>query len=602
MGRLRRHAGPRAGVKTAVCRAVTRLRPRVTSLKFTLFLLVILCWVTPMVVVGGYSLVTLFGSINSRIRETVRYTADYAGEIGMRELQETFARSRDASYELNIWKSYQTYRSDGDGVELNRGVTAYLSDKYYFDQDFSYACLFLWSQTDDVYYVSRDGPANYSYYREHAREAVQTLARDLGNRTDFVVQGSRIFVVRNLLDKDTFKPYAVLVLQLDPSAVFRDFTTNSLWNGQAMLSLSGKAGWVGKVQPDDRRLNKLTPGTTVIVENGRSIDFYGKLEPDTGDFTLGYKVAVDKSRIFKSYRSLPLILILLMLALLPLLALVLLFFDRRVTRPVAELVHATQAVEAGRLGTQVQPVRGDEIGHIASAFNAMSAQIQSLIDRIVAEQTASRNSRIMALESQINPHFLNNTLEMMNWRSRLRGDEELSRMIESLSTILEAGMNRSREMLIPLRAELAHADAYLYIMSMRFGSRLEIHKHIDEATLDWMVPRLILQPLLENAVVHGLEPVERASLWFTVSRQGECGLRIAVRNNGKQVTDDDMARVERLLREGSAPGGRLGLSNIHERLHLIYGDGAALRFTRESDGGARTEIEIRDVTIHLSLS
>ncbi len=596
----RQTAGGSAAGDSLRTRLARRLRPRTASLKFKLTLLVILCWLTPMLVVGGYSIVSILGSINGRIRASVRYTADYAGEATVQELQNTITLSRDASYDTDIWKSYKEYQTDRDDVVFNRGVTSYLAGKYYFADDFTYACMFLCNEPNNIFYVSRNGPSNYDYYTEHVHQAAIRLSKTLGNTTNFIVQDNRVFVIRDLLNKDNFKPYAVLVLQIDPQTVFRDFTGNTLWDGNVLFTINGQSGWAGQEDlPTDAYLDKVSSGSTSITENKDSIYFYGKLKPDTDDFILGYKVTIDKAMMFKSYRNLPLILILLMLALLPLLAAVLWFFNRSITRPVAELVKATRALEAGQLGTQVKHVHRDEIGQIAASFNAMSRQIRGLIDRIVKEQTASRNSRIMALESQINPHFLNNTLEMMNWRSRLKGDEELSKMIESLSTILEAGMDRNKKMLIPLREEMQHADAYLYIMSMRFGSRLEIRKEIDTDILDWMVPRLIFQPLLENAIVHGLEPVEHAVLWFTVAREGEYGLRVSIRNSGHEINEAEVARVNRMLEDSSGSGGRLGMANISERLRLIYGSAAGLRLKKQPDGTTQTEIFVQDIRINL---
>ncbi len=134
----------------------------------------------------------------------------------------------------------------------------------------------------------------------------------------------------------------------------------------------------------------------------------------------------------------------------------------------------------------------------------MSSELKNQFERSYLEQQALQQARVKALQSQINPHFLNNTLEVINWEARLSGDERVSAMIEALSVMLNAALDRDGRSMIPLREELSYVDAYLYIIRERLGDRLVIEREIDETMLDEMVPRLIFQPLVENAVEHDL--------------------------------------------------------------------------------------------------
>jgi len=231
--------------------------------------------------------------------------------------------------------------------------------------------------------------------------------------------------------------------------------------------------------------------------------------------------------------------------------------------------------------------REDEIGELVQSFNAMSDQMLTLFNRIYREQLALKDARIIALQSQINPHFFNNTLEVMNWKARMLGDEQLSDMIQALSTLLDSAMDRRNTRYVPLRNELAVADAYLTIITARFGRRLHLEKNIDESRLDSPVPRMILQPLLENAVVHGLEPVGGGLLLLEVTSHGSI-LDVSIINDGKPLSDEDFAHIDELLSKPVDPSDprshHLGIRNVHERLKLIYGDKSGLHFRMDDQG------------------
>ena len=136
-------------------------------------------------------------------------------------------------------------------------------------------------------------------------------------------------------------------------------------------------------------------------------------------------------------------------------------------------------------------------------FNHMSVSLEESFNRIYAEEIALRDANIKALQSQINPHFLNNTLEIINWKARMSGNNDVSGMIESLGIMMEATMNRKNESFISIKEELKYVDAYLYIIVQRFGEKFQFAKNIDESVLELKIPRLIIQPLVENMVEHG---------------------------------------------------------------------------------------------------
>ncbi|MBP1755861.1 MAG: signal transduction histidine kinase, LytS, partial [Firmicutes bacterium] len=211
---------------------------------------------------------------------------------------------------------------------------------------------------------------------------------------------------------------------------------------------------------------------------------------------------------------------------------------------------------------------------------------------------ARKDAKIIALQSQINPHFLNNTLEMMNWQARMAGDVTVSKMIEALGTLLNYSMDRTNKKMINLAEELRCVDAYCYIISMRFGKRLKIEKEVDHELLQLEVPQLILQPLIENAVVHGVEKVKNGTIWIKVFRE-ERNAILQIINTGKMITPEDQDRVQRILEgkyeQSDGTEGRhesLGIHNVNERIKLIYGEEYGLTIRAIAEGETASTITI----------
>jgi two-component system sensor histidine kinase YesM len=230
----------------------------------------------------------------------------------------------------------------------------------------------------------------------------------------------------------------------------------------------------------------------------------------------------------------------------------------------------------------------DELGMLGKAFSGMSLRIKELIDKTYKEEIALRDSQIQALQSRINPHFINNALEDINWQARMDGSEQASRMVSALSVLLNATMANREKRVLKLREELEVADAYIFFAQERFGDRLTIRKEIEEATLEDELPLLTLQPVLENAMEHGIAPAGGGEILLKCAREGE-SLAITVVNGGKELDEEDRARIDIALESGST-GNHVGLGNIAGRLKLIYHGQAGI--TVEKDEMKRTVARI----------
>ena len=171
-------------------------------------------------------------------------------------------------------------------------------------------------------------------------------------------------------------------------------------------------------------------------------------------------------------------------------------------------------------------------------------------------------------------------------------------MIESLGTVLDSSMNRRNDRLVRLADELRCGDAFLYIMSMRFGQRLKVERNIDESLQQIYVPQLILQPLLENAIKHGSEKVSSGTIWLEIYRDG-ANVNIDVINTGKPLTETELVRIQKIIAgtcrlDKSEPGVHtsIGIYNVNKRISLIFGAEYGLKVMQTEDGRIVSRIVI----------
>jgi two-component system sensor histidine kinase YesM len=342
----------------------------------------------------------------------------------------------------------------------------------------------------------------------------------------------------------------------------------------------------------------------ITAANGQI--YFEKSQPYTGllyqqkhnGYHFGSVLVANDTVIFSELKDLYVVMILIMLVIIPVFTYMLYFIAHHITKPMSRMICAANEIEQGKVGLQVEglPMPNSEFDVLRDAFNHMSSELKYLFDYAYNEKIARKDAQIIALQSQINPHFLNNTLEMMNWQARMAGDMTVSKMIEALGTLLNHSMDRSNKKLINLSEELRCVDAYLYIVSMRFGKRLMIEKEIDSDLLQIKVPQLILQPLIENAVVHGVETVKSGTIRIRIYKEDTIVI-LQIINSGKDLTKEDLLRVDRILngRDGSELKSNhesLGIHNVNERIKLIYGKEYGLTIKPVGNGETASTITI----------
>jgi two-component system, sensor histidine kinase YesM len=265
----------------------------------------------------------------------------------------------------------------------------------------------------------------------------------------------------------------------------------------------------------------------------------------------------------------------------------------RIIAPLYDLKEVMDQVETENFQYSVDIYSNDEFGRLGRSFNRMMEKINYLISEVFQRELAQKESEYKALKAQINPHFLYNTLDTIRWLSVYKESEKVEKVAISLAQLLKASLMEGKEM-IPIKNELEYINAYLYIQKNRFQD-IDVSIHINDSIEDLFIPRFVLQPLVENSFVHGLEnKVGKGSLTISATAFYQ-DLKIRLIDDGVGINEEEL----KTLLEASADatphnkkGTGNGLKNVHRRIQSLYGDKYGLSIQSSLNIGTIVEITI----------
>lgn len=243
--------------------------------------------------------------------------------------------------------------------------------------------------------------------------------------------------------------------------------------------------------------------------------------------------------------------------------------------PIRRIRRTLSQAEQGDYAQRVGLRTGDELEALGDSVDTMLAQTDSLINQGLKNDLLQRESQLAALQAQVNPHLLHNALECINWLAEFDRKQEIRQVTLSLSRLMQSLTNAPRS--VPLREELDYTRSFLTIYDILLGKRLTYEINL-YTSAEIMVPRLTIQPLVENAVIHGIKPsLQPGHIDVSVSDSGE-GILISVFNDGVAMTPEKTAAISAFAQgKGGGEGLGVGLRNVIRRLRLVYGDRAVLR-------------------------
>ncbi|WP_169081757.1 sensor histidine kinase [Paenibacillus sp. PL91] len=327
---------------------------------------------------------------------------------------------------------------------------------------------------------------------------------------------------------------------------------------------------------------KESSGTSLVKEDGEDV----LIAYDTSKVTDWIIISViPYNQLLRNLPTVRYMDLLIALALIIVAIVIASFIAGRLTNPIKKMLVAIQLTGSGDFSTKIPDQSQLEFRILIKKFNQMNEKIQELIKENYESTLREKEAEIMALNLQLNPHFLYNTLNIINWMAIDRDDRAISKMIVSLSTMLQYTVNNKQE-IVKLRDDLEWLRSYTHIMENRFEGVFKVEYELDQIPGDCKVPKLFLQPIVENAIIHGFEALEGGGMIRISGKVDGEMLLFEVRDNGKGMSEQ---HVQTLLNP-EAKG--IGVKNIAQRISLIYGAQSKLAIHSEIGRGTVVAVTI----------
>ncbi|MCA5961383.1 histidine kinase [Blautia sp. RD014234] len=344
---------------------------------------------------------------------------------------------------------------------------------------------------------------------------------------------------------------------------------------------------------------------------GTNVDFIPKMKEKSGTFSMGGRLyiyqkvsdwrfyVVSSVPMMELYKSSIRTIFLMAFILLFLLTISLLVVKRiisKVYRPLDKVVRKMDDVASGSLKTRINVEHmGEDFTKLAVGFNSMMEEILVLMEQVKMEQHQIEQIRFNALQSQIQPHFLYNTLECIHWQAMVDGNGEISTLVKALAKYYRICLSGGHDV-IPLKMELEHVRNYLIIQNMRYDDIIGSEFDVEEAASDVMIPKLTLQPLVENSIYHGIKVKEgKTGSLFLKVRKRSSDVLITLADTGTGMSQQQIDEMNQHLSEYDDSFG-YGVRNVNKRIELLYGEEFGLYYLRNESGGVTVEIRLPYVT------
>lgn len=521
-------------------------------------------------------------------------------------IQNVVILSQDILYNEKIYDAlkYENFTMDPlKAYENQEGISSILKQFILLRKEIDSICLI---SNEKKYYIANNNLNNVMIMESIPYDDIYKKASKQKGKVIWVytTKGEKIdnvFLARMVYDPNSFKEIGLLVVLINKEAlgkVYQDLTREVVQN-------------IAIVTSENKEIVSRDSNNTFLNEES----FLGKLHNKTDSFigpkkemlvsyvTLdnpSWKVIsyVSVRQMYEEINMLKYIFIILSIVSILILSVLSIFIAIDFINPINTLIAAMKKVEQGDNSINVSVDRNDELGFLSQAFNKMANEIDHLVKWIYKEQITRKEAEIKALQAQINPHFLFNTLESINWMARLNNVPQISDTVSVLSSLMETSIGRD-DKLITVDEEFKYIDNFYHILKMRFEDRLELRKIVNNQALQAKIPRLLIQPLVENAVYHGIENSDKHGIILLKAVISDDTLMIEITDNGIGIGEEDMELLNKRLSINddtyfrSLTGKRtrsIGIENVNRRIKLFYGEKYGLKI--ESRIGMFTKVTV----------
>ncbi len=377
-----------------------------------------------------------------------------------------------------------------------------------------------------------------------------------------------------------------LYIEVNPDALNVVFSDKQLYGKGYLKILDSRGSTVYQREQDlDRRAASIAANLRQLVF---SMDVPGK------DLTLSF--SIDKVTVMADVYVLRGLMILMILCCVTLVLIVSFRFSRQMTSPINRMMEKMELLKKGDFSGRLPVESNDEIGVLSRHFNDMSEQLQLHINQSYLAQIKEKEAELNALKTQIYPHFLYNTLEVIRMTAFEQDDQKVADMIEALSSQMRYIIGTAQDV-VPLKMEVELLDKFIWLINCRYEGKVSFETDMDGFGA-CMIPKMILQPIVENAFFHGLKPKDGNGVIELLAEESEGDLSITIMDNGVGMLESEKGRMEELL-SSDRPGNKeeynwqsVGLKNVHDRVRYLYGPQYGLTFVSHEGVGTAVSVKI----------
>lgn len=420
-------------------------------------------------------------------------------------------------------------------------------------------------------------------------QEMESAFRNSDEEFSYVMEEGQLILCMWIYD-EAMNPAGTCIVSLGEEAINRIFSTSRQYD-HSFWSVCGFHGVPLIGSTDEIQTEAMISGSSTGINEGAVNGTRYLVSSSNSGFGINCRIGVPSSAVYDSIRSTIGLFAVVFFLVLGIVAITVFIISYSFTRPLKTVADKIKQFGGGSFDTRLDSFGTQEFNDISVVFNEMTEQINYLITQVYEKQLLAAQSQMRFLQAQINPHFMFNILSMISMKAGLSGSTEIQKLLSAFSKLLQGKIFRSGEILIPLAEELELVEFYLYLQSTRFSGKINYEIQQGDGLEQVKIPRLCIEPLVENAVSHGLEPkAGNGRILVSIWREREL-LWIRVEDDGDGFDVEEWKKQRgRSTSESDGRHTHVGLSNTEKLLHIFYEDKAVMDVESQTGKGTRVTI------------
>lgn len=505
-------------------------------------------------------------------------------------------------FDSNVQKKLKVPKNTLDDTKLDEMETDVRRDMYsmIINYDVNVESISVKTINDDYYVWKMDSRLIHGDFTGRINQH-EDIARELGGGMLFTYEKlQKGLVTLTRLIKDPVADDELGTLMIDFNLGFLDnLSSSASWDRGAeptLVIVNTEGSIVFNSSPFDKEIiEAVTPGTEKLKVSGSNFRIR-HTSSGTNDWEVF--LVINESKLYRNIYRLTFLQVGLVLFSIILVVLVIFGVSLTISRQFERFQKKISRTSDPKQHALIRVDSNDEFRDLAEVYNEMMGRIDNLIDTVYSKELLLKSAEIKAFQAQINPHFLYNTLDCINGLVEMNRPDDIKKTVTALASIMRMSIKGAE--ILTVRENLSYTEQYMYIEKIRYGDKLLFLSEIPESMMDYYMPKLIIQPLLENSIVHGISELLGKGMIGLFGREEEDAITFTVKDNGKGIPQNviDLIESRQSSQEAEEQFSResIGLQNIQSRIQLMYGKEYGLTIKNIPAGGSSVTIRLPKLT------